>query len=153
LAESVSYSNLFSESWQNFFDLVNTIEDPENRGTKWIYGSFPDARFNDKSAYPLIVIQPADITAYDYLTMGTSPRKEVTLPIEINIFSLKAEQLDNLTDLVFKKLEDSIGTLFSNNLKNVEVLRSRYSNFERGGMKVHLKTLVYGFKFDFTGGS
>jgi len=151
VAEPVSYDKLFSESWQNFFDLIKTIEDPENRGTKWVYGSFPDARFNDKSAYPIIVIQPVDVSAYDYLTLGASPEKEITLPVEINIFSLKAEQLDLLTDAIFKKIEDSMGTLFSNNLKNVEILRSSYSNVVRGGMKVHLKSLVYGFKFNFTG--
>ena len=150
MAESVTYKNIFTTFWNNIYDLIKTINDPENRGTKWVYDAYPDSRFDDKTAYPMIIIMPPDISGQDKHTFGTSPQKENTIPIQIDIFTLKAIQIDELMDDIYKKFEDSEGTLFTHNMVNMKILRTNYSNYKRGGMKVHFKSIVYGFKFNYS---
>lgn len=124
----------------------------ERDGYSFITGNsaFPHKRFKDESAYPIVIIQPLNFTSSDKLTMGTSRQVEVDLNVEINIFTLKASQIDTISDDIFDKLETSLGTLWTNKLKNVIPLRSRYGHFERSGMRVHFKSMVYGFEFDYS---
>jgi len=150
LAVPITDTTIFENGWQNIYDLVSDISDPENRGTKWVYSAFPLARFADESAYPLIVVRPLNFTGTEKLTFGTSRLVQADLSVEINIFALKANQIDTIADDIFEKLESSLSTFWTNKLKNVRLLRSRYAHFERGGMKVHFKSLVYGFEFDYS---
>ena len=151
ISETVLYSSIFTASWNNIYSILKTINDPEARdNVKWIFSAYPDKLFDDKDAYPIMVIHPFDMSGYDVWTMGTTPEKQTTLPVQIDIFTLKALQIDEIMDDVFKKFEDSEGTFHTYKMKNMGVLRSSYSNFERGGMKVHFKSISYGFKFNFS---
>jgi len=151
ITENLLYSGLFTTSWNNLYSILKTINDPESRdNVKWIFSAYPDKLFDDKDAYPIMIIHPFDMSRYDVWTMGTSPEKQITLPVQIDIFTLKTLQIDEVMDDIFKKLEDSEGNLHSNFMTNMGVLRSSYSNFERGGMKIHMKSIAYGFKFNFS---
>jgi len=150
MANAITKSTIFEDGWQNIFDAISTIPDPEERGEKWIYSAFPFNRFTDETAYPLIIIQPLNFAGTSQMTMGTSKATNIDLTIEINIYALEAIQIDSISDAIFDALEDSLTTLWTNKVKNIIPLRSNYSHFERSGMKVHFKSTVYGFEFDYS---
>lgn len=152
LVSAISNNNIFQNSWNNIFSIVNELPDPENRNKKWVFSAFPDAYVEDssgnliKEAYPLLIVKPFEISRYSPFTLKGI--KEIVLPLEIQIYALKSIQLDEISDNIIDSFEENEDTLFNNGLKDMNIIRSSYSNVERSGVKIHLRATVYGFKFD-----
>ena len=152
ISSALTSSNIFQNGWDNIFSIINELPDPENRNKKWVFSAFPDTYVEDssgnliKEAYPLLIVKPFDIS--NYRPVSLKGVKEITLPLEIQIYTIKSLQLDTIGDDIFDSLEDNEDTLFSNGLKDMKIIRSSYAPIERGGVKIHLRATVYGFTFD-----
>ncbi len=142
----VTSSTIFTRSWNNIYDLINQISHPEGKDGKWIYSSFPQDLIEDKGAYPMIVVTPVNVSNEEYITLKTLRRDD--LPVEIIIYSLRADQLDSLSETVNNKIKDNEDVLFDNNMKKLKFPRTSYSNVQRSGLRIHLRTMRYTFKFD-----
>lgn len=144
---ALSYSTIFDVGWKNIFDLIKAIPDPEDRGGKFIYGTFPKVEDITRDNYPMIRIAPVNITRIDNIALKNL--RDVFLSIEIIVLAVKPENLDTLSDDIFEKIEDSETTLFGYKMKNQGIIRSSNINFERGGLRVHRRSMVFEFQFDY----
>jgi hypothetical protein len=65
-ATIVTYTNVFSEPWNNVYSLINNksnVADPTTISTeyrKWIYSREPDVKSIDFKGYPYIIINSAE---------------------------------------------------------------------------------------------
>lgn len=64
-ADRVTYANLFSESWNNVYQLINNrdnVSDP-NSGTgqhrTFVYDSEPDVKSSGFDGYPFVIVYPS----------------------------------------------------------------------------------------------
>lgn len=88
-ASRVTYANLFSEAWNNIYQLIKSnATDPlmssyEKR--KWVYSDEPDVKASDFKGYPFIIVWPAelDIPEEEATVDGRSKRTQWTVEIEI----------------------------------------------------------------------
>ena len=71
MASQLTYANLFSESWQNVYDLINSrsnIADPTTPSSqfrKMVYTREPDVKALDFKGYPYIVAHPTEVDMED----------------------------------------------------------------------------------------
>ena len=117
IASAVSKTTLYSDVWQNVFDLINQkVGDPLGRGTKWIFSSFPMKMIDDVNSYPLIIIEHADVPSTIIHTLGDEIRtKTITVAVSIYCTSYKRgdiliegnKQLDELSSAVRVAVEDN----------------------------------------------
>jgi len=148
MADAVTLAALFSNTWQNVFDLINAnVTDPASRGTKWIYAGFPYSKIDNSDAYPLIVIENVTSSGFDILTMSYNA-KTIVLSIAIDVYSTKSSELDTICDSIVNAMDSNSSTLFSNKLNNMRLASSSYEAIEREAIKIHHRSLVYEFEFD-----
>jgi hypothetical protein len=73
-ATTVAHNNLYSESWNNIYSLINNkslVADPSCPSTqsrKWVYARLPDVKDIAFSDFPFIVVHPAEINFGDSQT-------------------------------------------------------------------------------------
>lgn len=91
MADTVTRTNLISESWQNIHDMIKsnvtdpTISSAEFR--KWIYTSKPNPKSPDFAGYPIIVIESPD---YEQDKEGSScdgKSQDVTWSFEVTVIA------------------------------------------------------------------
>lgn len=156
-SETVIYmpalSTFFTDVWDTVFSLVNSnVADPESRGKKWVYSSFPMARIDDSTAYPLIVINPPDPTS-NKLTLGSSHLTDFPVPATIEIFALKSSQIDSISSDIMNIIFTNESSLQSSGLHNPELTGSDTpAAAERSGKTVHMKSLTFTFQSTLTVG-
>jgi len=150
MADAVTLNTLFSNTWQNIFDLIsNNVTDPANRGTKWVYAGFPYSKIDDSSAYPLIVIENPTNSGFEIHTLSYNA-KTVVLTVTIDVYSTKSSELDSICDNIVSVLDSHSSTLASNKLHNLRLASSTYETIERDAIKIHHRSLIYELEFDIT---
>jgi len=151
MASAVTDSTIFSGVWQNIFALIDAIADPESRtgSPKWKFAGFPTDKVDDSTAYPVITIDNPTPSGMDLHNLGQNI-STITVNIVIDIFSLKASQLDSLSDSVIDAIETGRGTLFTNKITNIRLVGGSYQAIERSAIKVHNKQLTYEVEYDLT---
>lgn len=143
LIERYTDTRLFTTGWQSVFDIINTnLEDPDSRGTKFIYGSYPDEAMEDVSYYPLVII---DKTAFRNETIDAIDRNTQTyrMTIDIVVFSTKASELDSLSDSI-------VEIIMSNQTSlpwNPTFTTSTDNFYTRGGKRIHTRTITFEFEY------
>jgi len=64
----ITYSNLFSESWNNIYNLINSksnVVDPTTSSSefrKWVFSREPDIKASEFTGYPYIVVYNSEVT-------------------------------------------------------------------------------------------
>ena len=124
-----------SSAWQDIYNAISSnVSDPKSRGTKWIFGSYPDVYAKDFPGFPLIIIHPVDVSE-ETVDFGISIRKTF-ITADVEIFSKSAEELDNLTDSVISACRQ-IGTM-----KHTITISSKSERVDVSGSNVHLRRVV-----------
>ena len=136
---------LYSGIWQQFFNLINdNVSDPEARSAKWIYSASPDKIMSTESAYPLIVVNPIEIPKDEPLTFGMV---NVAVGIDIDIYSLKAAQIDTLSNSIYNTIDNNRDTLYDLGLKRLDLSGGPNGVQQRGALKVHTKAISWDMTF------
>lgn len=136
---------LYSGVWQQFFDLINdNVSDPESRGAKWVYSSAPDTLMSTSSAYPMIVANPIETPNDKPLTFGMV---DVSVSIDIDIYSMKAEQIDALSNSIYDTIDSNRDTLYALGLKRLDLSGGLNGVQQRGALKVHTKSISWDMTF------
>ena len=138
-AVTVTYSNLFSQSWQNVYDLINNktnVVDPTTSSSefrKWIYTREPDGKSLDFADFPFIVIYPGSVNSGVGRMSLKGNARMVTFRFDIDVITSDREfnnregrgatDCDNLSDDIIQTLNNltNRNTLSGNNLFNVDV--------------------------------
>ena len=142
----VTSSTIFSNSWQVMFDFLEAqLTDPSSRSAKWIYGGFPDSRIDDKTAYPLIVLNPV-VVMPQKLTF--SKRKNL-VRFSIDIYTTNPNHLDSIADEIIYDVEHNINTFHTNHLwkTNSDPTTSYPSALPRAGFNVKHRAVNFEFMF------
>jgi len=92
-ASRVDYTKLFSESWNNVYQLIKSVSnvaDPISVSTqfrKWVYSREPDVKANDFSGYPFVIVHPAEFSQEDEGQSLDGKSQMTTWDVEIEIVS------------------------------------------------------------------
>ena len=132
-----------STIWSTIFNIVSGMSytHPLGSGHKYVFASFPDTLVEDKTAYPIIVINHVDLTQEE----KTYNVMEYVAEVNIDIFTTNSELLDTLTDKVIKEIQSNRDTLEGAGLYRGLVTSSTTSMVVRSGMKVHMRSLKFEF--------
>ena len=139
----VPNDSVHTQVWDKIYSIINTIPDPGGK-SKWIYSAFPEKLIDREDAYPLVVISPISVE-YDPLTFKNL--KEGPLRVTIDIYSRRADELDNLADQITNKMEDSDEAFTVSGISAMSLTSSNYAHFDRETLRIHNKTLVYEFNY------
>lgn len=145
------YSTMEEDIWDRIYARINAeVTDPQSgsrSNTKWIYASYPHEGFSDKNDYPAIIISPIN-TRTERKTFG---KKRAHLSFTVDILSRSNAELDQLSDDVTYALQNYWKTFRGDyNFSNLEVDSTITNTFERGGIKVHLKSKSYSGWFGYS---
>lgn len=150
---ALTKSTILKETWTNIYDrmVANvtsvTLSDATTSTIKTYTGSFPDKPLDEKTDYPILVVNSPELSWEDF----TLTRKEVNGTITIDIFTTKLESADLFLDAITNSIETYRGTLKgSYYMDQVNLESTDYDHFTRGKMKIHMRSCTFAFKFRFT---
>lgn len=148
LVEKITYSRIFSSSWQSIYDTLNdALVNPTRSGRKWIYGAFPDASQDNEDYYPLIVIEPVSFQNGEPESFDRKTRV-YSMNCEISVFATDAASLDSVSDSVVEELlRTSLDTLHSK-FSNPDFSASTDAFKTQGGKRIHERTINMTFEYD-----
>ena len=121
---AVSSTNLYSETWTTVRDLIeDNVTDPKTNlassPRKWVYTNFPDLSTRGFTGFPLIIVNPVEITD-GYLLLNDTQREDSPL-VKVEVwdeFTNGMGGLDSLSNSMISTLRkaSSITTLQTANL-------------------------------------
>lgn len=136
-------TNVFTDTFNLLMGKLSSLVDPVGK-SKWIWSAFPEKIIDKIGSYPLIVITPTDVN-YDMLTFKNIKRGP--LRIMVDIYSTKAEELDDLSDNVSNKFETSENAFQTSGISTMRLVSTSYDQFQRGNFRIHSKSFNYEFDF------
>lgn len=144
----IAKADMFSNTWECVYDILNdNLTDPRSR-TKWIYSSFPKLTIDNVTDYPIIVVNPVECLSTEAITISDY---EATLSVTIDVCSTSATQLDTLIDDIFEEFDTQESTLAdTNKLRIMRVGSTDTAHYNRGKFSVHVKSITYVFKYNYT---
>jgi len=91
MATTVTKSNLYSEPWQNVYDLINSrtnVNDPvatSSKFRKFVYSRDPDVKDSDFKGYPYIIVNLAEPEELDTAKSLDRKSKHYLWTVEIEV--------------------------------------------------------------------
>ena len=146
---AISQAHICEYTFENIKDIIKTyVTDPNNRSGKWVFASFPEKDINSKADFPIIIVNDPTATE-EPLSFGIL---RYTITVDIDIFSDKPHECDQVTDDIIEQIEAHYSTLSNANLKNRKIVDCRKDviSVGRTNIQVHAKTLVYEFEYEYT---
>jgi len=146
-------STILQTVWGNFYDRIK-----DNVSSVSITGSvtvniqtytnfFPEKQIDEKGDYPILVVNSPDMD-WERLTFR---KKTANGTITIDIYTTQTESADKFLDAIIDSIETYRDDLKENaNLFDVNVESTSSDNATRGAFSVHLRSVTFGFKFQFT---
>ncbi len=107
--------------------------------------SFPDKEIDNKSSYPILLLEPPDIKWGDF----TFKKKKAKGSFNIHIYCTNLEASNLFIDKIINSIETYRTTLSSLNMTFVQLADTSYDNVQRGGFKVHRRSCVFDFQYTF----
>jgi hypothetical protein len=144
MSATIRETNVFTDAWNTIFTKLNTLTDPDGK-SKWIYSAFPEKSVDKRSDYPIIVINPIDVS-YSPLTLSNI--KEGPLKVTIEVYSNKASELDTICDQIIDKFESSEKNFVASGIAIMKLANTSYGQYSRDNLRIHNKTIVYEFDYE-----
>lgn len=115
-----------------------------------IYASFPDTAVTTKTNYPFVIINSPDLNPLANLSLGNK-LAEVSFSITIDIFATQAKKIDELSSDIIDLFDTQKANIQTSGLYIVgsHLTRTASTDFMRDGIKVHQKSLVFGYRFTY----
>ena len=136
-ASRVTYSNLYSESWNNIYTLINSktnIVDPSTTTSefrKWIYTREPDVKELSFANFPFIIVHPVSIdTSKNQLLSGKTGVINFVCDVEIITCDREFNERDGKGATDNDSISNDIIETF-NNATNKATLRANGLAFSR----------------------
>ena len=150
---AISKSTVIAGIFESIYDRLNstvtsvTLSDTTTSTIKTYTSSFPDQDIDTKSKYPILVVESPNLTWNDF----TLTKKNIDGNFTINIYTTKSEAADLFLDAIINSIEtyrDTLSHTYQVTFVNVE--STDYDQSMRGKMKVHMRSVTFGFKYKFT---
>lgn len=145
---AIAKADMFSNTWECVYDMLNAnLTDPRGR-SKWIYASFPKLTIDNVTDYPIIVVPPVQCPSTTGLTLSDY---EAILFVTVEVYSTNPTQMDTLVDDIFEVFDTKESTFAdTNKLRLMRVEGTDYAHYDRGKFSVHVKSTTYVFKYNYT---
>jgi hypothetical protein len=149
---TINKTTIAANVWETLYDTMLasvtsvTLADASIQTVVTCTSSFPDKTADTKASYPILVINPVQIS-WDNLTFG---KKWAIGSFDIDIFATKSEAADLFFDKIVDTIETNRGTYRSLGMAYIKLDSSTVDEFFRGDIKVHVKTAHFTFKLAFT---
>lgn len=139
---TVTNTTIRTEVWNEVYTFINAdVSDPESRGSKWIFGAFPNP---DDSfvGYPIIVIDPVKKSNVSNVkTLGSGGVYKKVVDVEITIYAVKSAQIDSLADSIEEQVGLNSSDLRAEGLNEPELSDGDTDTLLLGGDRVHVKPM------------
>ena len=151
----VTYQNLASNIWETFYDRIKdqvtsvTLSDSTSRTVQTWTASFPDKEFDNKDAYPIIVIETPTISWADSPTL-TMTKKKALINITIEAYDSKSESAEMFLDAMNYAIETYRKDLKDLGLDFVKQELTDSDEVFRGKIKVHVRRTMWSMEYNFT---
>ncbi len=150
---ALSKSTVIAGVWELIYDRMVadvttiTLTDSSTPTIQTYTGAFPDKDIDDSSKYPILVVNSPNLSWEEF----TLTKKQVNGTLTIDIYTKKSESADLFMDAIIESIETYRHTL-GNTYKIVWVnLESTdYDMVMREGIKIHMRSCTFGFKYKFT---
>jgi hypothetical protein len=136
-ANRVTYSNLFSESWNNIYSLVNNksnVVDPSSslgEYRKWIYSRDPDVKNISFSDFPYIIVMPLSVDTDKKQSLNSkSGMVNFVCDVEVICCDREFGERDGKGAIDNDSISNDVVETF-NNATNKTILRSNGMAFSR----------------------
>jgi len=127
--------------------VVNNVTDTHSpTRTKMWYSAFPDADIDNAAAYPVGVINSPELLWEKF----TLTKKAVTATIVIEIYSTSTRDMDILADEIINAMEISRVDYTAIGFRFINLDDTGTSMIMRDKIKVHIKTMTFTGRFNFT---
>ena len=152
---TINKATLSSNVWETFYDRIKTqvtsvtLSDSSSRSVQTWTGSFPDSEFDNRDAYPIIVIETPTISWADSPTL-TMTKKKAMINIMIEIYDSKSESAELLLDAVNNAIETYRASLKDLGLDFVKQEMTDSDEVFRGKIKVHVRRTTWSMEYNFT---
>jgi hypothetical protein len=148
LTTTIAKANIATYAWNLVFNTLNSnLANPHTTG-KWIYSAYPEDKVTE-SSYPLIVLPPVTI-AQTHLTIGAAKTINVPITFTVEIYSVKMDTLDSITDDVIDEIDKSYVATRAGNL---HILGQEPSSTDTlwldEGIRIHFKGLTFRAEYSF----
>ena len=152
---SVTKATLVSSVWENFYDRLNgdtdvtgvlTLSDSKTQTVQTITGSFPDKITEEKSNYPIIVINSPSFDDELFTLTKTQANGRIT----IDVYATKSEAADKMIDRINDSIETYKGSFADLGLRMINRESVDSDSAFRGKIKLHLRSVTFSFLFRFT---
>jgi len=152
---SISKQTYISNIWKNFYDILSnsstgvttvTLADESTQTVQIYTSSFPDKESNQRSSYPILVIETPIISEDDF----TLTKSNVEGTINVEIYTTKSESAELFLDAIRNKIETNKDDLATLGLKPLRVDSTDNDFIMRGEIKVHIKSITFKFNYRYT---
>lgn len=151
---AIDSTQLISTIWNTFRSLMVsnvtsvTIKGSGGANTKTVTlqntsSSYPDKFYDNESNYPILIINSPKFN----FTPTTFRNRELEGTIEFEIFTTQSESADKFVDSINNTLLDNEDTLNSDGLEELELDSVDSNHYERNGINVHSRMVVWRYKF------
>lgn len=141
----VTKQTVIQDLARTFYTLLNKHVNPKGAEKFW-FPAFPEADLdNGKLSYPVGTFEI--VTRTDKFTIE---RKWLIGSLTLDIYSNSAAQMDELAQDVLNTMDIELGTLWTLDVRKLNLDDMDYSHFQRGQeVSVHNKTLTYTFRYPY----
>ena len=127
--------------------IVNNVTDPNSPArAKWWYSAFPDEDINNAAAYPLGIINSPELVWGKF----SLTKKQVTATMVIEIYSTSTRQMDDLADQTITAMETSRADFTAIGLRFINLDTTTTDMVMRDKIKIHMKSMIFTGKYNFT---
>ena len=133
--------------WNNLFTIIkDNITDPEGRGKRFVFASYPDKVGGNFPGFPIIIVNTIGVTTKrETINSGTKNRE---IECVIDIHSNKVSTLDILSDDVINQLETNESTLNTYGLYNMKYNMDTVDIDSYGKFKhIHKRSITFRWNY------
>ena len=150
---SLTRSTVIQKVFENIYDrLVDnvtsvSITGPVTVTIKTYTNSFPDKPLDEKSDYPILVVNVPSLNWDNFTIKKKTARGTFT----VDIYTTSSEAADKFADAISNSIETYRDDLKAVRVDFVNLDSMSADQAFRGNIKVHLRSLTFSFKYSFTG--
>ena len=149
---TVTKSSLIDNISKNFYDRLKanvttvTLVDTSVITIQTYARAYNDTLLTSNSNYPVLIVDSPKISTERF----TSGKSQVDGTIDIEIYSTSSEASDKFLSSIINSIETFRDDLLPTGLKNIQIQSTDSDFANKGGFKVHLRRVVFSFKYYYT---
>jgi len=151
---AVARANITRDIYNNFYNMITAnitdTQSPARTATSWCFSTWPQDKGNNKSDYPIIIINPSMVSTSN----RTMTRTQINGSLSIEIYMAgdkSAKYADDLLDQIINILRQNKYTNLRNTglLHKAEISDTSADVIMHDRLKVHIRSATISFEYVF----